>query len=68
MLWHTLLLRLRIPILLAVNSLYGEGENRQNSQILFIAMAYAAARKLITFLGSAVQQQRRNVAEFTGKP
>ena len=58
------------PILLAVNSLYGEGDKPTKfGKSLFIGMAYAAgAGSVITFLGSARAAAGAGMfAEFTGK-
>ncbi len=52
---HTAAAATVFPILLAVNSLYGEGEKPTKfGKSLFIGMAYAAGTgSVITFLGSA---------------
>ena len=52
---HTAAAATVFPILLAINSLYGEGDKPTKfGKSLFIGMAYAAgAGSVITFLGSA---------------
>jgi solute carrier family 13 (sodium-dependent dicarboxylate transporter), member 2/3/5 len=67
---HTAAAATVFPILLAINSLYGEGEKPTNfGKSLFIGMAYAAgAGSVITFLGSARAAAGAGMfAEFTGK-
>ena len=67
---HTAAAATVFPILLAVNSLYGEGEKPTKfGKSLFIGMAYAAgAGSVITFLGSARAAAGAGMfAEFTGK-
>ena len=52
---HTAVAATMFPILLAIYSLYGEGDKQTNfGKALFIGMAYAAgAGSIITFLGAA---------------
>jgi solute carrier family 13 (sodium-dependent dicarboxylate transporter), member 2/3/5 len=67
---HTAAAATVFPILLAVNSLYGEGDKPTKfGKSLFIGMAYAAgAGSVITFLGSARAAAGAGMfAEFTGK-
>ncbi len=67
---HTAAAATVFPILLAINSLYGEGERPTKfGKSLFIGMAYAAgAGSVITFLGSARAAAGAGMfAEFTGK-
>jgi solute carrier family 13 (sodium-dependent dicarboxylate transporter), member 2/3/5 len=67
---HTAAAATVFPILLAINSLYGEGEKPTKfGKSLFIGMAYAAgAGSVITFLGSARAAAGAGMfAEFTGK-
>jgi len=67
---HTAAAATVFPILLAVNSLYGEGDKPTNfGKSLFIGMAYAAgAGSVITFLGSARAAAGAGMfAEFTGR-
>jgi solute carrier family 13 (sodium-dependent dicarboxylate transporter), member 2/3/5 len=67
---HTAAAATVFPILLAINSLYGEGEKPTNfGKSLFIGMAYAAgAGSVITFLGSARAAAGAGMfQEFTGK-
>ena len=67
---HTAAAATVFPILLAVNSLYGEGDQPTKfGKSLFIGMAYAAgAGSVITFLGSARAAAGAGMfAEFTGK-
>jgi len=67
---HTAAAATVFPILLAINSLYGEGEKQTKfGKSLFIGMAYAAgAGSVITFLGSARAAAGAGMfAEFTGK-
>jgi sodium-dependent dicarboxylate transporter 2/3/5 len=67
---HTAAAATVFPILLAVNSLYGEGDKPTRfGKSLFIGMAYAAgAGSVITFLGSARAAAGAGMfAEFTGK-
>ncbi|MEW6584571.1 MAG: SLC13 family permease [Nitrospirota bacterium] len=67
---HTAAAATVFPILLAINSLYGEGDKPTRfGKSLFIGMAYAAgAGSVITFLGSARAAAGAGMfAEFTGK-
>jgi sodium-dependent dicarboxylate transporter 2/3/5 len=67
---HTAAAATVFPILLAVNSLYGEGEKPTKfGKSLFIGMAYAAgAGSVITFLGSARAAAGAGMfQQFTGK-
>jgi sodium-dependent dicarboxylate transporter 2/3/5 len=67
---HTAAAATVFPILLAVNSLYGEGDKPTKfGKSLFIGMAYAAgAGSVITFLGSARAAAGAGMfAQFTGK-
>jgi sodium-dependent dicarboxylate transporter 2/3/5 len=67
---HTAAAATVFPILLAINSLYGEGEKPTKfGKSLFIGMAYAAgAGSVITFLGSARAAAGAGMfAQFTGK-
>jgi sodium-dependent dicarboxylate transporter 2/3/5 len=67
---HTAAAATVFPILLAVNSLYGEGDKPTKfGKSLFIGMAYAAgAGSVITFLGSARAAAGAGMfAEFTGR-
>ena len=67
---HTAAAATVFPILLAVNSLYGEDDKQTKfGKSLFIGMAYAAgAGSVITFLGSARAAAGAGMfAEFTGK-
>jgi len=67
---HTAAAATVFPILLAVNSLYGEGDKKTKfGKALFIGMAYAAgAGSVITFLGSARAAAGAGMfAEFTGR-
>ena len=67
---HTAAAATVFPILLAVNSLYGEGDKPTKfGKSLFIGMAYAAgAGSVITFLGSARAAAGAGMfQEFTGK-
>lgn len=67
---HTAAAATVFPILLAINSLYGEGEKPTKfGKSLFIGMAYAAgAGSVITFLGSARAAAGAGMfQEFTGK-
>jgi sodium-dependent dicarboxylate transporter 2/3/5 len=67
---HTAAAATVFPILLAINSLYGEGEKPTKfGKSLFIGMAYAAgAGSVITFLGSARAAAGAGMfAEFTGR-
>ena len=66
---HTAAAATVFPILLAINSLYGEGEKPTKfGKSLFIGMAYAAgAGSVITFLGSARAAAGAGMfKEFTG--
>jgi sodium-dependent dicarboxylate transporter 2/3/5 len=66
---HTAAAATVFPILLAINSLYGEGEKPTKfGKSLFIGMAYAAgAGSIITFLGSARAAAGAGMfKEFTG--
>jgi len=66
---HTAAAATVFPILLAVYSLYGEGDKQTNfGKALFIGMAYAAgAGSIITFLGSARGPAAAGMfKEFTG--
>jgi len=67
---HTAAAATVFPILLAINSLYGEGDKPTKfGKSLFIGMAYAAgAGSVITFLGSARAAAGAGMfAQFTGK-
>ena len=67
---HTAAAATVFPILLAVNSLYGEGDKPTKfGKSLFIGMAYAAgAGSVITFLGSARAAAGAGMfQQFTGK-
>ena len=67
---HTAAAATVFPILLAINSLYGEGDKPTKfGKFLFIGMAYAAgAGSVITFLGSARAAAGAGMfAQFTGK-
>src|SRR4030066_937234 len=67
---HTAAAATVFPILLAINSLYGEGEKPTKfGRSLFIGMAYAAgAGSIVTILGSARAPAAAGMfAEFTGK-
>ena len=67
---HTAAAATVFPILLAVNSLYGEGDKPTKfGKSLFIGMAYAAgAGSIITFLGSARAAAGAGMfQQFTGK-
>ncbi len=68
---HTAAAATVFPILLAINSLYGEegGKPTKFGKSLFIGMAYAAgAGSVITFLGSARAAAGAGMfAEFTGR-
>jgi sodium-dependent dicarboxylate transporter 2/3/5 len=67
---HTAAAATVFPILLAINSLYGEGDKPTKfGKSLFIGMAYAAgAGSVITFLGSARAAAGAGMfQEFTGK-
>src|SRR4030065_1973895 len=67
---HTAAAATVFPILLAVNSLYGEGDKPTKfGESLFVGMAYAAgAGSVIAFLGSAPPATGAGMfAEFTGK-
>lgn len=67
---HTAAAATVFPILLAVNSLYGEGDRPTKfGKSLFIGMAYAAgAGSVITFLGSARAAAGAGMfQQFTGK-
>ena len=66
---HTAVAATMFPILLAIYSLYGEGEKQTNfGKSLFIGMAYAAgAGSIITFLGAARGPAAAGMyKEFTG--
>lgn len=66
---HTAVAATMFPILLAIYSLYGEGEKPTNfSKALFIGMAYAAgAGSIVTFLGAARGPAAAGLyTEFTG--
>ena len=66
---HTAVAATMFPILLAIYSLYGEGDKRTNfGKSLFIGMAYAAgAGSIITFLGAARGPAAAGMyKEFTG--
>ncbi len=67
---HTAAAATVFPILLAIYSLYGEGEKQTNfGKALFIGMAYAAgAGSIITFLGAARGPAAAGMfKEFTGR-
>jgi len=67
---HTAAAATVFPILLAIYSLYGEGDKQTNfGKALFIGMAYAAgAGSVITFLGSARAAAGAGMfTEFTGR-
>lgn len=67
---HTAAAATVFPILLAIYSLYGEGEKKTNfGKALFIGMAYAAgAGSIITFLGAARGPAAAGMfKEFTGR-
>ncbi len=67
---HTAVAATMFPILLAVYSLYGEGDKQTNfGKSLFIGMAYAAgAGSIITFLGAARGPAAAGMyTAFTGK-
>ena len=67
---HTAAAATVFPILLAINSLYGEGDRPTKfGKSLFIGMAYAAgAGSIITFLGSARGPAAAGMfKEFTGR-
>lgn len=67
---HTAAAATVFPILLAIYSLYGEGEKKTNfGKSLFIGMAYAAgAGSIITFLGAARGPAAAGMfKEFTGR-
>ncbi|MBI4844350.1 MAG: SLC13/DASS family transporter [Nitrospirae bacterium] len=67
---HTAAAATVFPILLAIYSLYGEGDKQTNfGKALFIGMAYAAgAGSIITFLGSARAAAGAGMfKEFTGR-
>ncbi|MEN3039496.1 MAG: SLC13 family permease, partial [Candidatus Kryptonium sp.] len=67
---HTAVAATVFPILLAIYSLYGEGDRRTNfGKALFIGMAYAAgAGSIITFLGAARGPAAAGMfKEFTGR-
>lgn len=67
---HTAAAATVFPILLAINSFYGEGERRTNfGKALFIGMAYSAgAGSIITFLGAARGPAAAGMfKEFTGR-
>jgi sodium-dependent dicarboxylate transporter 2/3/5 len=66
---HTAVAATMFPILLAIYSLYGEGDKKTNfGKSLFIGMAYAAgAGSIITFLGAARGPAAAGMyKEFTG--
>ncbi|MDO8890709.1 MAG: SLC13 family permease [Sulfurimicrobium sp.] len=66
---HTAVAATMFPILLAIYSLYGEGDKQTNfGKSLFIGMAYAAgAGSIITFLGAARGPAAAGMyKEFTG--
>ena len=66
---HTAVAATMFPILLAIYSLYGEGEKSTNfGKSLFIGMAYAAgAGSIVTFLGAARGPAAAGMYEqFTG--
>ena len=67
---HTAAAATVFPILLAVNSLYGEGDKQTKfGKAIFIGMAYAAgAGSIITFLGAARGAAAAGMfKEFTGR-
>lgn len=67
---HTAAAATVFPILLAINSLYGEGERPTRfGKSMFIGMAYAAgAGSIVTFLGSARAPAGAGMfAQFSGK-
>ncbi|MCS7199081.1 MAG: SLC13 family permease [Caldimicrobium sp.] len=67
---HTAVAATVFPILLAIYSLYGEGDRRTNfGKALFIGMAYSAgAGSIVTFLGAARGPAAAGMfKEFTGR-
>lgn len=67
---HTAAAATVFPILLAINSFYGEGDRKTNfGKALFIGMAYSAgAGSIITFLGAARGPAAAGMfREFTGR-